>query len=159
MHAESEPEVSGDRFLSSVTSLQYSSLATPVLLFRPAMTRAAALSSSNVKYLRTARYKQDVFSHAWKIKPLYLHFPKGCLLQKFEENRGPCLFMLAENINCLQSLLEHLFHILTSALMSFFTPSPPFHIPQLKIMNKLQRDDKRVDNQDEKGMNWRWLCY
>lgn len=67
--------------------------------------------------------------------------------------------MLTENINCLQSLLEHLFQILTSALISSFAPTPPFHIPWLKIMNKLQRYDKRIDNQDEKQMNWKWLCF
>lgn len=116
--------MSGDRFLSSVTSLQHSSLSTPVLLFRPAMISAATRSSSHVKFLKTAHYKQDMFSHAWKIKPLYLHFPEGCLLQKFEANCGPCLFILAENINCLQSLLEHLFHISTSELLSFFCSYP-----------------------------------
>lgn len=100
-----------------------------------------------------------MLSRAWKIKTLYLHFPEGCLLQKFEAIHGPCLLILTENINCLQSLLEHLFHILTSALTSFLAPTPPFHIAQLKIMNKLQRDDKRVDNQDEKQMNWKWLCF
>lgn len=101
----------------------------------------------------TAHYKQDMLSRAWKINPLYLHFPEDCLLQKFEAIHGPCLLIPPENINCLQSLLEHLFPILTSILISFFTATPPFHIPHLKIMNKLQRDDKRVDNQDEKQMN------
>lgn len=124
-----------------------------LLLFRPAMIRTATLSRSNVKFLKTAHYKQDMLSRAWKIKPLYLHFPEDCLLQKFEAIHGPCALIPTENINCLQSLLEHLFPILTSTLISFFTPTPPFHIPCLKIMNKLQRDDKRVDNQDEKQMN------
>lgn len=100
-------------------------------------------------------------SHAWKIN-LYLHLPTSVLLEKSEAQHNPCLLILIENINCLQSLWEHLFHVLTSALIPplfLSTPFPlPLLIPLVKIMNKLQGDDKCVDNQDETQMNWKWRC-
>lgn len=47
-----------------------------VLISRPAVIRTAALSSSNVKFLGTAHYQQDILSRAWKNKGSVFAFSK-----------------------------------------------------------------------------------
>lgn len=90
-------------------------------LFLTILLKRSELSDHNQNAQQCSQ--RILFSFAWEIKTFisHLHFPQVCLLLKnLKLKHKPSLLLLPENINCLQSLLEHLFHILTSALIFFF---------------------------------------
>lgn len=90
---------------------------------------------------------------AWKIKPWFhisIFFLKSVCWKILKLYTNPACCFFARTL-IVSNRCSSICFTFWQVHLSFF----PLHIPLVKIMNKLQGNDKCVDNQDETQMKWR----